>query len=238
VRKLKDKKDWVEVLRHSKFVRSCHWGIVLTCLFLILTGIQLAFGYEIVDDPQALHLRLGIVFLGLWGLFAYFAMTEEWKWITPKRIPYSIKFVMEEAVAWVRGDHVEDPRAYDPKRKEYVEKVIPSQVLVWWTYVALTLVIGLTGLVLYDPELFKPFMNFADRLAMLFGINGYALVRGLHRFTMFLYITVAILHAYAATIFDTLHSMIYGTRREKVAWSSSKKISKEISKEIVGAGSR
>lgn len=47
--------------------------------FLILTGVQLAFGYQIIDDAEALHVRLGIIFLGLWGLFAYFAMTEEWK---------------------------------------------------------------------------------------------------------------------------------------------------------------
>jgi len=231
---LKEVEERVEVERHSKFVRSCHWGIVITCLFLILTGLQLAFGYQILDDPQALHIRLGIVFLGLWGLFAYFAMTEEWKWISLKRIPYSIKFVIEEAAAWIRGSHVEDPRAYDPRRKEYVEKVIPSQVLVWWTYVALTVGIGLTGLALYDPETFKPIVNLADGLAAAFGTDGLALIRSLHRFIMFLYIAVALLHAYAATIFDTLYSMIYGTRREKVVWTSDKKSSKEI----VGAGGR
>lgn len=227
----------VEVERHSKFVRSCHWGIVITCLFLVLTGIQLAFGYQIIDDAEALHVRLGIIFLGLWGLFAYFAMTEEWKWITPRRIPYSIKFVIEEAVAWVKGGHVKDPRAYDPKRKEYVEKVIPSQVLVWWTYVALTLGIGLTGLALYSPETFKPVVNLADSFAAVLGTNGITLLRTLHRFTMFLYIAVALLHAYAATIFDTLYSMIYGTRREKVVWTPEIH-DKRVAKEIIGAGDR
>ena len=231
------KAERVEVERHSKFVRSSHWGIVITCLFLVLTGIQLAFGYQIIDDAEALHVRLGIIFLGLWGLFAYFAMTEEWKWITPRRIPYSVKFVVEEAVAWIKGGHVEDPRAYDPRRKEYVEKVIPSQVLVWWTYVALTAGIGLTGLALYNPETFRPLVNLASGPAALLGTSSLALIRFLHRFIMFLYIAVAILHAYAATIFDTLHSMIYGTRREKVAWTSEIP-DKKTSKEIIGAGSR
>ena len=227
----------VKVERHSKFVRSCHWGIVITCLFLILTGLQLAFGYQIIDDAEALHVRLGMVFLGLWGLFAYFAMTEEWKWISPGRIPYSIKFVMEEAVAWIKGGHVEDPRAYDPRRKEYVEKVIPSQVLVWWTYVALTLGISLTGLALYDPETFKPLVNLAGEPAAILGTTGLGLLRALHRFIMFLYVSIAVLHAYAATIFDTLYSMVYGIRREKVAWSSEIP-EKKTSREIAGAGGR
>ncbi len=210
----------VSVERHSKFVRSCHWGIVVTGVVTGLTGLQLAnmFGVGLFDDAYALHVRMGFIFAGLWGLFIYFSLTEEWKWLKPGRIPYSIRFVTEEAVAWLKGSHVEDPRAYDPRRREYIEKIIPSQVLVWWTYLLLTAVIGLTGLALYDPNTFKPILDFANALSPLFGTeNGYAFVRALHRFTMFLYAIVMITHAYAATIFGTLSSMIYGIRRERVA---------------------
>ena len=210
----------ISVERHSKFVRVCHWGIVITGIVTGLTGLQLAdmFGVKLFDDAYALHVRMGFLFAGLWGLFIYFSLTEEWKWIKPSRIPYSIRFVIEEAVAWIKGDHIGDPRAYDPRRREYVEKLIPSQVLVWWTYLLLTAVIGFTGLALFDPKLFKPIIDLANYVAPTFGTeNGYAFIRALHKFTMFLYVTVMITHAYAATIFGTLSSMIYGVRRERVA---------------------
>ncbi len=230
------KDELIEVVRHSKFVRICHWGIVITCLFLTLTGIQLSFGYKIIDDAQALHVRLGFIFLGLWILFSYFALTEEWKWITPRRLPYSVKFVMEEAIAWIKGDHVDDPRAYDPKRREYVEKVIPSQVLVWWTYVILTLAIGLSGLALYNPKMFKFVIDLSDPIARIFGVDSYAFLRALHRFVMFLYATVAVTHAYAATIFGTLGSMIHEKRKEKVATTVEK--IEHVAKTVAGAGGR
>ena len=231
-------KGYVEVIRHSKFVRFCHWGIVVTCFFLILTGIQLAYGYVFVDDAQALHIRLGFIFLALWLLFAYFAMTEEWKWITPKRFPYSVKFVIEEAIAWIKGDHVDDPRAYDPKRREYVEKVIPSQVLVWWTYVALTIVIGLTGLALYDPKTYSFVLTISKPFAAIFGVDEYAFVRIVHRFVMFLYVTIAVTHAYAATIFGTLGSMIHGKRKEKVVVDVPAEERRHVGKAVAGAGGR
>ncbi|WP_202319837.1 cytochrome b/b6 domain-containing protein [Archaeoglobus neptunius] len=214
----------VKVERHSKFVRSCHWGIVVTGIVTGLTGLQLAnlFGINFFDDAYALHIRMSFIFAGLWALFIYFSLLEEWKWLKPSRIPYSIKFVMEEAVAWVKGGHVDDPRAYDPRRKEYVEKIIPSQVLVWWTYLLLTAIIGLTGLAMLAPDTFKPVFGFASAIAPLFGTeNAYAFVRAVHKFTMFLYATVMITHAYAATIFGTLSSMINGIRREKVVSEST-----------------
>ncbi|ADC65002.1 cytochrome B561 [Ferroglobus placidus DSM 10642] len=227
-------KEFVEVERHSKFVRVCHWGIVITCLFLTLTGIQLAFGVKIIDDAQALHIRLGFIFLGLWLLFSYFVLTEEWKWVSPRRLPYSIRFVIEEAIAWIKGGHVDDPRAYDPRRREYVEKLIPSQVLVFWAYVILTVVVALTGLALYDYEKFRIFADVSEPIANMFGVTSYAFLRGLHRFAMYLYATLAVTHAYAATIFGTLGSMIHGKRKEKVTTESSERHVPAIA----GAGGR
>ncbi len=213
---------YVNVKRHSKFVRSCHWGIVISGIFMGLTGMQLAgLINPIFDDAFALHIRLGFIFGALWALFIYFSLREEWKWLNPGRIPYSTKFVIEEAIAWIKGDHVDDPRAYDPKRREYVEKVIPSQVLVWWTYLILTILIGLTGLALYYTNFFAPLISFAGKIGTIFGCkNGYIFIRALHRFIMFLFAVVMFLHAYAATIFGTLASMITGIRRERVAEES------------------
>lgn len=215
----------VAVERHSKFVRSCHWGIVVTGIITALSGMQLSklFGFTLFDDAYALHIRMSFVFAGLWTLFMYFSIAEEWKWIKPSRIPYSIKFVLEEAVAWIKGGHVGDPRAYDPRRREYVEKIIPSQVLVFWTYVLLTAIIGITGLAMLYPEYFGPVYSAAEKMGLLFGTdNSYAFIRGLHRLTMFLYATVMIMHAYATTIFGTLSSMISGYRREKVVSDSGR----------------
>ncbi len=209
---------YIKVKRHSLFFRLCHWGIVFTGILLGITGLQLAGFIRIFSDAYALHIRLAFIFAGLWGFFIYLHVAEEWKWVGLGRIPYSIRFITEEAKAWFKGKHVEDPRAYDPEKKEYIEKVVPSQIVVWWVYLILTIIVGITGLALYNPVAFKPVIDFGAAIAPIFGtLNGYAMIRAIHLFVMFLYATVLIMHAYAATIYGTLPSMISGFRREKVA---------------------
>ncbi|HDD36145.1 MAG: cytochrome b/b6 domain-containing protein [Archaeoglobaceae archaeon] len=211
----------VEVQRHSIFMRVCHWSIVITGILLALTGMQLGglYGIQIVPEQAlATHVLIGFVFGALWGLFAYYILTKEWKWISLSRIPYSLKFFWAETKAWFGEGHVEDPRAYDPEKGEYIEKIIPTQVMVWWGYALVALLTGLTGLAMYYPKTFWPIIAICQALAPIFGTeNGFALVRALHLFGMYLFAVILIMHVYAVIIFGVLPSMVSGKREEKVA---------------------
>ncbi len=211
----------VEVQRHSIFMRVCHWSIVITGILLALTGMQLGglYGIQIVPEQAlATHVLIGFVFGALWGLFAYYILTKESKWISLSRIPYSLKFFWAETKAWFGEGHVEDPRAYDPEKGEYIEKIIPTQVMVWWGYALVALLTGLTGLAMYYPKTFWPIIAICQALAPIFGTeNGFALVRALHLFGMYLFAVILIMHVYAVIIFGVLPSMVSGKREEKVA---------------------
>lgn len=211
----------VEVKRHSIFMRVCHWSIVITGILLGLTGLQIGglYGFKFLPEQlYSTHIYMGFAFGALWGLFSYYVLTKEWKWISLGRIPYSLRFMWEETKAWFGKGHVEDPRAYDPKREDYVEKIIPTQVMVWWGYALVALLTGLTGLVMVFPETFWPVIAVCQALAPIFGTpNGFALVRALHLLGMYLFAVILIMHVYAVIIFGVLPSMITGKREEKVA---------------------
>ena len=213
----------IEVQRHSLFIRIVHWGIAITGIILALTGMELGglYGVRVLEEyVLAVHMAVAFVFGGLWGLFTYYMLVDEWKWISLSRIPYAIKFLIAEAKAWLGiGPHVEDPRGYDPEKKEYVEKIIPTQVLVWWIYLILAILMGITGLAMYYPDFFKFVIDFADKIGDIIspgGVDGYALIRALHRLGMYLFGMVMFMHMYAVVIFGVLPSMITGKRREKV----------------------
>jgi formate dehydrogenase subunit gamma len=215
---------YVEVQRHSLFIRLVHWSIVITGLTLAISGMELGglYGVRLFgENVLAIHMTVAFVFGGLWGLFAWYMITKEWKWISLGRIPYSIKFLWKEALAWcLLGPHVEDPRAYSLKKKDYVEKIIPTQVVVWWIYLVMALWMGITGLAMYYPDLFKPVVDLAAAIGALFNpggqCDGYTFLRALHRIGMYLFGMVMFMHMYAVTIFGVLTSMFTGKRKEKV----------------------
>ncbi len=213
--------ETIEVERHSLFYRLCHWSIVFTTIILILTGIQLGGLYNIrffSNLLTSLHSNVGLVFIALWYLFLYYIVVREWRWFSLTRIPYSIKFLISEAKAWFGvGEHVEDPRGFDPKKKSYVEKIIPTEVGVWWIYLVLAINQGLTGLAMMFPNAFSWVYSLAKSFSFLFGTsNAYAIVRAMHRFGMYAFLFVIILHVYAVFIFGVVTSMITGKRNERV----------------------
>ena len=217
----------IEVQRHSLFIRIVHWGITVTGIILALTGMQLGglYGIRVLEEHVlAVHMAVGFVFGGLWGLFTYYMLREEWKWISLSRIPYSIKFLIAEAKAWLGiGPHVEDPRGYDPEKREYVEKIIPTQVIVWWIYFILAILMGVTGLAMYYPDYFRFIIDLAGFIGNIIspaGVDGYAIIRALHRLGMYLFGMVMFMHMYAVVIFDVLPSMITGKRKERVVKKS------------------
>lgn len=213
--------ETVEVKRHSLFYRIVHWSIVFVTFMLVFTGIQLGglYNIKIVGDLlRSLHGGLGLIFICLWYLFFYYIIVKEWKWFSLARIPYSLKFLIAEAKAWFGiGEHVEDPRGYDPDKKEYVEKIIPTEVGVWWIYLALAVVMGATGLAMMFPNAFGWVYGIAKAFSFIFGTDsGYAIVRAVHRLGMYAFLFIIILHVYAVFIFGVVTSMITGKRNEKV----------------------
>ncbi len=217
--------ETVEVVRHHLPYRLMHWGIVITGLIIGWTGLRLGnlYGISWPDMQTALkiHVYLGFVFGFLWVLLFAYVVKHEWKWFSPKRFPYAIKFFIKEALAWTGlGPHIEDPRGYDPEKGEYVEKLIPTEVMVLWMYLLMAAVMGITGFALYFRTQFAPLINFANQIAPMFGLSsGIMLLRAIHRLFMYLFLMTMLIHAYAVIIFDVLGSMITGKRREKVVRS-------------------
>ncbi len=214
----------VEVLRHSVAVRILHWFVFITGILLALTGMELGglYGVRIFGEQTLrIHILIGFIFGGIWWLFAAYMCTKEWKWISITRIPYSVKYLVLETLAWFKlYPHVEDPRGYNPDKEEYVEKIIPTQVIVWWTYLVLIIIIGLTGLAMYYPDVFKPIVDFAAALGSYFNpagvCDGYTALRAIHRICMYLIGMVMFMHIYAVIVYEVLISMFTGKRKERV----------------------
>ncbi|RLI86777.1 MAG: cytochrome b/b6 domain-containing protein [Archaeoglobales archaeon] len=224
----KEEYETIEVERHSALYRFFHWTIVSTGLIIGWTGWRLGglYGVSFPDMKTALdiHVYLGFVFGAFWILLFIYVVKHEWEWFSPRRFPYSIKFFIQEILAWTGlGPHIEDPRGYDPERREYVEKLIPTEVQVLWMYLLMAAIMGITGFAMYYSDIFAPLLRFADQFAPLFNLpDGFTLFRAIHRLVMYLFLMTMLIHAYAVTIFGVLGSMITGKRREKVVRSRSK----------------
>ena len=128
----------IGIMRHGLTIRIVHWAIVIEGAFLILTGFQLGgiLNLGLPENTYSYHVIMGISFMGTTFIFLYTVLAaNDWKWFTPRRIPYSIKYTVSEALAWFRlRPPLKDPIKYDTKKQAYIEKLIPSVVIVWWTY--------------------------------------------------------------------------------------------------------
>ena len=215
--------EYVEVHRQHLLYRITHWGIVSTGLIIGFTGLRLGnlFGISFPQDYELtlnIHIYTSFVFAFFWILMFAQLITHEWKWFGFHRLLYSIRFLIAEVKAWFEiGPHVEDPRCYDPKKKDYGEKIIPTEVVVPWTYILLTIIMGLTGLPLYYRDIFAPIINLADRYAYMLGLDsGIELLRVIHRIVMSIYLMTMLVHVYATFLFGVIRSMVTGKKREKI----------------------
>ncbi|MFW5936130.1 MAG: cytochrome b/b6 domain-containing protein, partial [Candidatus Hadarchaeota archaeon] len=183
----------IEVKRHSTQYRVYHWAIVATGLILGWTGLRLGgiYGVSFPDMQLSLtiHVYLGFVFAGLFVLLFAYVIAHEWKWFTLARIPYATKFFILELLSWFKLiPHVEDPRGYNDRKKEYVEKLVPTEVIVLWLYIVLVLIMGITGLPLYYTDILEPITQFAGQFAGFFNFaDGEMLLRAVHQLFMFIF---------------------------------------------------
>lgn len=210
----------VTVLRHNLMFRILHWAIFVEGILLTLTGMQLGGIFGIVIFPTnnlSYHILIGLVFIGTVTLFLYdLAVTRDYRWVGLQRIPYSLKYIMLETKAWFgRAAKPVEPELYDTKEEEYVEKLIPSVIVVFWVFVLLGLVLAVTGLALAFPDTFSFVYTILNPIgSILLGVTGLPFLLVIHRLATYLLIAVVVMHTYASFLYKLVGSMISG--KEKV----------------------
>lgn len=213
----------IRVRRHLLGTRILHWLIVIEGIILGLTGMQLGGIWGIRIFPEggtwSIHVVTGLawIFTALYLVY-YLVATGEYKWYGLSRLPYGCRYLLNEIKAWFgSGIHIHEPIKFDNDNKEYVEKLIPTEIIVWWIFVILGILIMISGLGMAFPEQFRPLLDFFKIFGFIFGGGAYSIARSIHLLSMFIILGIFILHVYAVFLYRLVKSMIFGEREEPVA---------------------
>lgn len=209
----------VKTMRHGLAVRLVHWAIVIEGAFLLVTGFQMngLFYFGLPEITYSLHIIVGFAFIVTAFVFLYvFLAAHDWKWFSIRRIPYSIRYILSETLYWFRlRPPLEEPIKFDVKKNEYVEKLIPSVIVVWWTYAVMGIILALTGLTDAFPAQFWWVSAVLNPIGMaLTGTGGLPFILAVHRLVAILLVVTVSLHLYASLIYHLVPSIIRGTRDE------------------------
>lgn len=214
---------WIEVLRHDLLFRLAHWAIFVEGVLLVISGFQLGGvlgGALLPLSNVTFHVLIGLAFIGTAAIYAVgIASGGDYRWVGLRRIPYSFKYILSETKGWF-GFSLKPPNplAYDSERGDYAEKLVPSVIVVFWAFVLLGAVLGLTGLALVFREQFAFVYAITDFVGnALTGVTGVAFMLVFHRLMTYLLIFLVIIHIYASFIFKLVTSMITGRRNERIA---------------------
>lgn len=216
----------VAVLRHDLLFRAAHWSIFVEGGLLVLTGFQLGGilgGAFLPLSNVTFHVLLGIAFIGTAAIYGIGFLTGgDYKWVNVRRIPYSFRFIIRETKGWFGlAPKPANPIAYDMDRHEYSEKLVPSVIVVFWSFLILGVVLSLTGLALAFPQQFGFVFTLADFVGgTLTGITGMAFMLTFHRLITFVLLVLVTMHVYASFIFRLVGSMVTGKRNERVGPST------------------
>ncbi|HXW95195.1 MAG TPA: cytochrome b/b6 domain-containing protein [Nitrososphaerales archaeon] len=210
------------VVRHDLLFRVAHWCIFIEGGLLVITGFQLGgilggtiFPLSIVT----VHVLIGIAFMATAAIYLLGILTGgDYHWVGLRRIPYSFRFIIKETKGWFGlAPKPANPIAYDTVSSEYTEKLVPSVIVVFWSFAILGVVLSLTGLALAFPQQFGFVFTLADLIGgPLTGVTGMAFMLTLHRLMTFALIALVMMHVYASFIFGLVNSMITGKRNEPV----------------------
>ena len=211
------------VLRHDLLFRVAHWCIFIEGGLLVLTGFQLGGilgGALFPLSTVTAHVLIGIAFMATAAIYAVGILTGgDYRWVGLRRIPYSIKFIIKETKGWFGlAPKPANPIAYDPALGEYTEKLVPSVIVVFWSFAAIGVVLALTGLALAFPQQFGFVFAITDLIGgTLTGVTGMAFMLAFHRLVTFVLIALVMAHVYASFIFKLVTSMLTGRRDERIA---------------------
>ena len=211
------------VLRHDLLFRVAHWCIFVEGGLLVITGFQLGgilVGALFPISNFTAHEVIGIIFIiTAIVYFAGFFTGGDYHWVSLRRIPYSIRFIIKETKGWFGvAPKPANPVAYDPVSGEYTEKLVPSVIVVFWSFAIIGVVMALTGLALAFPQQFGFVFTLADLIGgPLTGVTGMAFMLTFHRLVTFLLVALVMMHIYASFIFHLVGSMITGKNDERVS---------------------
>lgn len=210
------------VLRHDLLFRIAHWCIFVEGGLLVITGFQLGGilgGSLFPISNVTAHVLIGIAFIATAIIYAIGILTGgDYHWVGLRRIPYSFRFIIKETRGWFgMAPKPANPIAYDTGSGEYSEKLVPSVIVVFWSFALLGVVLALTGLALAFPQQLGFVYTLADLIGgPLTGVTGMAFMLTLHRLVTFALVALVMMHVYASFIFGLVSSMITGKRNERV----------------------
>ena len=215
--------EQTRVVRHDLLFRVAHWCIFIEGGMLVLTGFQLGGilgGALLPLSNVILHVLIGIAFITTAAIYAIGILSGgDYHWVGLRRIPYSFKFIIKETKGWFGlAPKPANPIAYDPATGDYTEKLVPSVIVVFWSFAIIGVVMALTGLALAFPQQLGIIFTVTDLIGgTLTGVTGMAFMLTLHRLVTFLLVALVMAHVYASFIFKLVTSMITGRRNERVA---------------------
>jgi formate dehydrogenase subunit gamma len=211
------------VLRHDLLFRLAHWSIFVEGGLLVITGFELGgiLGGSISPlSNVTVHEAIGIAFIITAAVyFIGFLTGGDYHWVSLRRIPYSFRFIIKETKGWFGvAPKPANPIAYDQVSGEYTEKLVPSVIVVFWSFAIIGVVMALTGLALAFPQQFGFIFTLTDLIGgPLTGVTGMAFMLTFHRLVTFLLVALVMMHVYASFIFHLVGSMITGKRDERIA---------------------
>jgi formate dehydrogenase subunit gamma len=165
------------------------------------------------------HVAAGILFIAASILVGYEMITSgSYSWLGIGRILYSGRFIADETRSWFGlWPPMKETILYDPAKKVYKEKMVPSAILVWWSFVILGWILVPTGLALAFPIQFSFIYALIDPIGIaLTGVGGYAFMVAIHRLAMEFLVILVFMHIYATFVYKLVQSIILGYRHEPV----------------------
>lgn len=212
-----------EVMRHDLIFRVAHWSIFVEGILLVISGFQLGgilWGALLSLNNVTFHVLVGIAFIATAAIYLIGIVSGgDYRWVGLRRIPYSLRFIVKETKGWFGiTPKPANPVAYDPVAGEYVEKLVPSVIVVFWSFLLLGVALALSGLALAFPQLFGWVYIITDLIGgLLTGTSGVAFMLAFHRMMTYLLLLIVMMHVYASFIFKLVSSMVTGRRLEITA---------------------
>ncbi|WP_163329554.1 cytochrome b/b6 domain-containing protein [Desulfurobacterium thermolithotrophum] len=210
----------IKVKRHSKLFILLHWLIVFQSLILLISGLALgpnpAVEFIQTGTARALHIVVAFFFLGtITFFFYYFIISGEYMWFGLRRLWEAIDFFFDEIRHFLLRKPVAHEPLYDPKKGDYVRKIIPTEVLAWWGWVLLWILLGVTGIAILFPQHFGLVTRFCHALIPDW-VDPLSSTQRFHGFIAILYVVLALIHAYASWKFGMVKSIVTGEHEVRV----------------------
>ncbi|SMP12610.1 formate dehydrogenase subunit gamma [Desulfurobacterium pacificum] len=210
----------ITVKRHSKLFIFLHWLMVLEAAILLITGLALGPNPAIKAihpfTARSLHIVVGFFFIGTTVFFFYyFVISGEYMWFGLRRLWEAIDFFFDEIRHFLLRKPVAHKPLYDPKRGDYILKIIPTEVLAWWGWVFLWILLGITGLAIIFPNSFGLVLRFCHALVPDW-VEALSSTQAIHGFLAILFVILAMIHAYASWKFGMIKSIITGDHEVEV----------------------